>query len=345
MGEFDDRAKEVLQAVVQEFISSGDPVGSQHLTRRGEFEVSPATMRSVLADLEEMGYLEKPHTSAGRIPTDLGYRFFVDQMLQLKDPPPRERELIQAGLSHSSDVEERLSDAGRVLHQLSQHATVVLTPRPNQLVLQRMEFVRLKDGRVLAILEGQGGAVQNKLLQLDFELSKQELEHAAGYLNQLLAQGVVLDEVRGRILGEMDNERAQYDQLVAKALKLGAAATDLGAQEKVLIEGAGTFLEAPEFAEDVKRMRSLFRALDDKHKLLNLLDRVQRARQMQIFIGAESEFSSQGDVSVIASPYGRGESVLGTVGVIGPTRMDYQRVIGLVNFTAQALSRVLDKED
>lgn len=345
MGDFDERAKDVLQAVVQEFITSGDPVGSQQLTRRGEFEVSPATMRGVLADLEEMGYLEKPHTSAGRVPTDLGYRFYVDTMLQLKEPPPRERELIQAGLSHASEVEERLSDAGRVLHQLSQHATVVLTPRPNQLVLQRMEFVRLRDGRVLAILEGQGGQVQNKLLQVDFELSAAELEQAAAYLNQLLAQGVVLDDVRGRILGEMEQERSQYDQLVAKALKLGAAATDVGAQEKVLIEGAGTFLEAPEFAEDVKRMRSLFRALDDKHKLLNLLDRVQRARQMQIFIGAESEFSSQGDVSVIASPYGRGDAVLGTVGVIGPTRMDYQRVVGLVNFTASALSRVLEEED
>jgi heat-inducible transcriptional repressor len=345
MGEFDDRAKEVLQAVVQEFIQNGDPVGSQHLTRRGEFEVSPATMRSVLADLEEMGYLEKPHTSAGRVPTDLGYRFFVDSMLQLKEPPPRERELIKAGLAHSSDVEERLSDAGRVLHQLSQHATVVLTPRPNQLVLSRIEFVRLRDGRVLAILEGQGGQVENKLLQLDFEVSTQELEQSAGYLNELLAQGVVIDDVRGKILAEMENERAQYDVLVTKALKLGAAATQLGAQEKVIIEGTGTFLEAPEFAEDVKRMRNLFRALDDKHKLLNLLDRVQRARQMQIFIGAESEFSSQGDVSVIASPYGRGDTVLGTVGVIGPTRMDYQRVIGLVNFTAQALSGELDKKD
>ena len=153
-----------------------------------------------------------------------------------------------------------------------------------------------------------------------------------------------IEDARGRILNELDAERAQYDQLTTKALKLGAAATDLSAPERMLIEGTGTFLEAPEFAEDVKRMRMLFKALDEKHKLLSLLDRVQRGREMQIFIGAESEFSAQGDVSVIASPYTSGETVLGTVGVIGPTRMNYQRIIPLVNFTAQVLSKALGDE-
>jgi heat-inducible transcriptional repressor len=204
--------------------------------------------------------------------------------------------------------------------------------------------VRLREDRVLAILVGASGQVQNKLLSVDFQLSGDELVQAANFLNELFSKGVSLDDVRGRILQELESERAQYDALVQKALKLGAQATEPTQNERVLIEGQGSFLETREFAEDVRRMRALFKALDDKHKLLALLDRVQRGREMRIFIGAESEFSSQGDVTVIASPYGSKESVLGAVGVIGPTRLDYQRVIPLVDFTAQVLSRALDDE-
>jgi heat-inducible transcriptional repressor len=342
--ELDDRARDVLRAVVQEFISSGDPVGSQQLTRRGEFEVSPATMRNVLSDLESLGYLEKPHTSAGRIPTNQGYRFFVDSLLQLKSPSPADQQLIEAGLSMTSGVEERLQEAGKVLHQLSHHAGVVLIPRPSAGTLQRIEFVRLAEDRALAILVGQGGQVQNKLVMLESPVTTEELIRSTNYLNELLRSAATIEDVRSRILQELENQRTQYDEVVARALKLGAAATDVSSAERVVIEGTGSFLESPEFAEDVRRMRALFRALDEKHKLLSLLDRVQRAREMQIFIGAESEFGSQGDVTVIASPYGSEDQVLGTVGVIGPTRLDYQRVIPLVNFTARVLSRVLKSE-
>ncbi len=339
--ELDERSREVLRAVVQEFITVGDPVGSGQLTRRGDFEVSPATMRNVLAELEELGYLEKPHTSAGRVPTEQGYRFFVDTLVQLKEPSSRDRELIQAGLVQSTSVEDRLQEAGRVLHTLSHHAGVVLIPRPSAGVLQRIEFVRLRDDKVLAILVGAGGQVQNKLLPIDFPLTAEELGQAANYLSEFFRQGVPVEEVRGRILQEMEKERSQYDALTAKALKLGAAATDVSSAERVVLEGTGSFLEQREFAHDVERMRVLFRAFDEKQKLLQLLDRVQRAREMQIFIGTESEFSSQGDVTVIASPYGGADGVLGTVGVIGPTRLDYRHVIPLVHFTAQALSKVM----
>jgi heat-inducible transcriptional repressor len=342
--ELDERARDVLRAVVQEFISSGDPVGSTQLTRRAEFEVSPATMRNVLAELEELGYLEKPHTSAGRVPTDAGFRFFVDTLVQLRDPSARDQELIESGLTGHS-VEERLQDAGKVLHTLSHHAGVVLIPRPSAVTVSRIEFVRLRDDRVLAILVASSGQVQNKLLHVDHPLSSDELAAAANYLNEFFKQALTVEDVRARLLLELETERAQYDELAAQALKLGAAATDVSSNERVVIEGTGTFLEQREFAEDVKRMRTLFRALDEKHKLLSLLDRVQRSREMQIFIGAESEFSSQGDVALIASPYGAGDTVLGSVGVIGPTRMNYQRVIPLVNFTAQVLSRLLARRE
>lgn len=335
--ELGEREREVLRAVVQEYISSGDPVGSQHLTRKGEFDVSSATLRNVMSDLEALGYLEKPHTSAGRVPTDRGYRFFCDVLLKLKEPNPKEQELIRQGLHISSGTEEAFSEATKVLHSLTHHAGVVLTPRPGQIAFERIEFIRLRGDRVLAILVASSGQVQNKLVTLDFELSSEELVRAANYLNELLRKG---GDLREKIRAELETEKAQYDQLTAKALKLGAAATSLG-QERVLIEGTGSFLDEPEFA-DVERIKNLFRALEEKNKLLRLLDQVQRAREMQIFIGAESEFSSAGEVTVIASPYSAGETVLGTVGVIGPTRMNYQRVIPLVNFTAQVLSRVLD---
>ncbi len=339
--ELGEREKEVLRAVVQEYITTGGPVGSQQLTRRPGFEVSSATMRNVLADLEELGFLEKPHTSAGRVPTDQGYRFYVDTLVKLKDPTPRDRELIHAGLIQESNLEEVLGEASRILHSLTRHAGVVVTPRPDSAVFRRIEFVRLREDRVLAILVGQSGQVHNKAITVEFPITSDELLKASNYLSELLRE-VPLEEARERIRVEMDQEQALYNALTAKALKLGAAATDLPTTERVLIQGTGSFLEAPEFA-DVERMRALFKALDEKHKLLSLLDRVQRANEMQIFIGAESDFSAAGDVTVIASPYGNQEQVLGTVGVIGPTRMDYRRVIPLVNFTAQVLSRVLEK--
>ncbi len=341
--ELDERSQEVLKAVVHDFIASGEPVGSTHLARRGDFEVSPATMRNVLAELEELGYLEKPHTSAGRVPTDQGYRFFVDTLLQLREPSNRDMERIEQGLV-ASTAEERLQEAGRVLHSLSKHAGVVMIPRPSAEILHRIEFVRLRDDKVLAILVGAGGHVQNKLLRIDFAVSADELRHAAAFITGLLGESSSIEDVRGQILSLLESERAQYDQLVNQALKLGAAATDVGSTERVVIEGTGSFLEDQEFVDDVRRMRALFRALDEKHKLLALLDRVQRAREMQIFIGAESEFSSQGAVSVIAMPYERRDGMVGTVGVIGPTRMDYGRVIPLVQFTARVLSRTLDED-
>lgn len=335
-----EREREVLRAVIQEYISTGDPVGSSQLARKSEFDVSAATMRNVMADLEDLGFIEKPHTSAGRVPTDRGYRFYVDALLKLREPGPQEREMIEHGISREGSAEETFLDASKILHFITRHAGVVVTPRPSSTVFQRIEFVRLREDRVLAILVGQNGQVQNKLLTLDFPVTADELVHSSNYLNDLLRE-VAIEDVRARILTQLEQDRALYDALATKALKLGFAATDIHSSERVLIEGAGSFLESREFA-DVDRMRALFRALEEKNKLIRLLDRVQRAREMQIFIGAESEFSSAGEVSVIASPYGTQEQTLGTVGVIGPTRMNYQRVIPLVKLTAQVLSRVLE---
>src|SRR5215831_8020539 len=334
-----DRARDVLHAIIREYISTGGPVGSQQLARTSGFKVSSATLRNVMADLEELGYLEKPHTSAGRVPTDRAYRFYVDTLIRLRDPNPRDRDLIQRGIGSGAPLEDALQGAGRILHFLTRHAGVVVTPRPTSGTFHRIEFVRLREGRVLAILVDQAGQVHNRPVALDFEMSQEELVRASNYLSELLER-LPLEQVRGRIEQELAQDQAAYDQLVAKALKLGLLATGLPPTEKVFIEGTGSFLEAPEFA-DIERMKALFRTLEEKTRLVALLDRVQRAREMQIFIGHESDLSPGGDVSLVATPYGPADRSLGTVGIIGPTRMNYQRVIPLVQFTAQVLSSAL----
>jgi heat-inducible transcriptional repressor len=334
-----DRARDVLHAIIREYISTGGPVGSQQLARTSGFEVSSATLRNVMADLEELGYLEKPHTSAGRVPTDRAYRFYVDTLIRLRDPNPRDRDLIQRGITSGAPLEDALQGAGRILHFLTRHAGVVVTPRPTSGTFHRIEFVRLREGRLLAILVDQDGQVHNRPVALDFEMSQEELVRASNYLSELLER-LPLEQVHGRIEQELAQDQAAYDQLVAKALKLGLLATGVPPTEKVFIEGTGSFLEAPEFA-DIDRMKALFRTLEEKTRLMALLERVQRAREMQIFIGHESDLSPGGDVSLVATPYGPADRSLGTVGVIGPTRMNYQRVIPLVQFTAQVLSSAL----
>ncbi len=338
-----DREREVLRAIVQEYVATGDPVGSQQLVRRAEFDVSSATLRNVMADLEALGYLEKPHTSAGRVPTDIGYRFYIDTLIKLGTPTELERVQIEQGIARESDVEGTVAEASRVLHSLTQHAGVVLKPKVSGLKLKRIDFLRLREDRLLAVLVGENGQVQNRAIAIAFEISPEELVRASNYLSELL-QLLPVEQVQQRLLSERDQERAQVDRLTTRALEMGMAATEPQRQSlavlPVIIEGTGALLSSPDFA-DVERVRALFRSLDEKSKLLELLDRVQRAGELQIFIGAESEFSSAGEVSVIASPYGTEDRVFGAVGVIGPTRMNYQRVIPLVKFTAQVLSKVL----
>ena len=333
----DERQREVLRAIVQEYIVTGGPIGSSQLAKRAEFDVSSATMRNVMADLEELGFLEKPHTSAGRVPTDRGYRFFVDTMMRVREPPPRDRELIQQNLVVSPGIDETLEEASKVLHFITRHAGVVVT-RPSATIFARIDLVKLRDNRVLAVLVTTNGQVLNKVFTVDFSVTSEELVRAGNYLNELLGNAP-LEEIRARIQAELERERTLYDELVRKALALAQAATDIPKSERLLIEGTGSFLDAPEFS-DVEKARALFKALEEKTKLLDLLDRVQRAKEMLIFIGSESDFSAAPEVSVIASPYAGQGGVLGAVGVIGPTRMNYQRVIPLVNFTAQVLSRV-----
>ncbi|HVI96321.1 MAG TPA: heat-inducible transcriptional repressor HrcA [Anaeromyxobacter sp.] len=344
-GELDKREREVLRALVSDYIQTGEPVASQPLLARHELECSPATIRSVMADLEELGFLEKPHASSGRIPTERGYRLYVDSLLKVRPPSPQDRDRIERLAHAASDVGQLLEGTADLLHALSHHAGVVTTPRPKSDPVRQIEFVRLRENRVLAVFVSEAGIVTNKLVQLEFPMEPSDLERAANYLNEKLhgaSHGATdLGALRDRILEDMRADQSALHDLLQKALTL--AEQTFGAapgEERVLVDGEESFLDAPEFA-NVRKARALLRAFAEKDKILRVLDRVLGAQEVQIFIGAESEFAAVPDVSVIAAPYGRGDHVLGTLAVVGPTRMNYARVIPLVDLTARQLSRAL----
>jgi heat-inducible transcriptional repressor len=294
-----------------------------------------------MSDLEALGFLEKPHASSGRVPTPQGYRLYVDALLKVRPPHAADREQIEKVAQGAPGVDTLLEGTARVLHSLSHHAGVVTTPAPNSDPIRHIEFVRLRENRVIVVFVSEAGLVTNKLVQLDAALEPGELERAANYLNEKLRQGPLLT-LRERILAEMREDQSELQGLVAKALVLAEQSFGAAAQSRgeVLVDGEETFLDAPEFA-DVAKARALLRAFAEKDRILRVLDRVLRAREVQIFIGAESDLAAVPDVSVVAAPYGRGGQVLGTLAVIGPTRMNYARVIPLVDLTAREISRAL----
>jgi len=344
-GELDRREREILRALVHDHIETGEPVASRPLLARHDLDCSPATVRSVMADLEALGFLEKPHASSGRIPTARGYRLYVDALLKVRPPSSQDRGRIERLAQEASGVGALLEGTADLLHSLSHHAGVVTTPRPKADPVRHLEFVRLRENRVLAVFVSGAGLVTNKLVQLEFALGSSELERAAAYLNEklLATQGGAPDlaELRERILADMREDQSALSGLLQNALALAEQTFSAGpAPERVLAHGEESFLDAPEFA-DVQKARALLKAFAEKDRILRVLDRVLTAHEVQIFIGAESEFAAVPDVSVVAAPYGRGDKVLGTLAVVGPTRMNYARVIPLVDLTARQVSRAL----
>lgn len=341
MEELDLRQRDILRLIVQEHISTGEPVGSTSIAGR-DLPVSSATVRSVMADLEELGFLEKPHTSAGRVPTDRGYRYYVDTLVQVRTPTRPERELIERSLPQSRDADEVLRETTRLLSSLSHHAAVVTLPSLEKVPIERLELVPLKDSRVLAILVARSGVVRNLLL-VDLLLAASELENVEGLLNELV-RDASLDQARERLAAELAQHKSEYETLEKQALELGVKVVEAAGAGgfQVHIQGRESFFEAPEFA-DVRRMRELFAALEEKSKLLDVLDRTLSAKELKIFIGADTEFSARTGASVIAAPYATGTGVIGSVGIIGPTRMNYSRAIALVDYTARIVSQLLDR--
>jgi heat-inducible transcriptional repressor len=334
----DERSRRVLGAIVRDYIHSGEPVGSHAVARRPDVDVSSATVRAVMADLEEMGYLEKPHTSAGRVPTPRGYRYYVDTLLRVKPPLPEEREQIERRAHEATQLDSLMTNASRVLHSLTRHAGVIAAPRPQSERLSRIEFLQLREGRVLAVLVSRSGAVRNRLLSLQGSARAADLERSAGYLNSLI-DGLTLSEAQARVRLELDRDRNQLSELQARALALGAQAVQLEAAA-LHIEGQASLLD--DKALDLAKIRALFRALEEKQRLIEVLDRTLEAEELRIYIGAESGIIEP-DLAIVAAPYRLKGEVVGALGVIGPTRMDYARVVPLVELTAKAVGMTLDE--
>jgi len=340
--ELSERSKQILEAIIEDYIVTAEPVGSRTVTRRHGLSLSPATVRNVMADLEEMGYLVAPHTSAGRVPTDKAYRFYVDSLLQVNRIGRASQQAIQDRYSLTGrDVGAVLKQTSRMLSSMSHYLGIVLAPQFNTNIFRQIEFVKLGGKRLLAILVAQNGTVQNKIVETEDELGSADLVRMANYLNELL-EGLTISQVKQRILAEMQNDKTRYDKLLARALELSEQ-TLAGVSSEVFIEGQSNIFEQPEFA-DAARMKEIFRAFEEKSQLVTLLDRSLAAEGIQIFIGAETHLSQMEGMSLVTSTYMTGKHTLGVLGVIGPTRMGYAKVIPIVDYTAQLVSKLLEQE-
>jgi heat-inducible transcriptional repressor len=337
-----DRGKLILEAIIEDYIDTAEPIGSRSISRKHPLSLSSATVRNVMSDLEEMGFLTSPHTSAGRIPTEKAYRFYVNSLLQVKNVSCAERDDIRRHCKMAGkDIGDVLKETSRMLSATSHYMGIVIAPRFAANVFQQIEFVKLGSRRVLAILVSRNGAVQNKIIETDEELGGEDLIRMANYLNELL-QGLTIAQVRSRLMEELCSEKTRYDNLMAQALKMSGKAVE-AEETPVFIEGQANILDQPEFA-DATRMKDIFLAFEKKTRLLELLDRSMAAEGVQIFIGSESHLNHIPGMSLITSTYMTGKNTLGVLGVIGPTRMGYAKVIPIVDYTAKLVTRLLDME-
>ena len=337
--ELSDRARAIFRQIVDSYLASGAPVGSRTLSKGGGLGLSPASIRNVMQDLEELGLLAAPHTSAGRLPTELGLRMFVDGMMQAAEPSDDERAALEAGLAPGASLEEALSRTTAALSGLSHCAGLVLVPS-REMIIRQLSFVPLSPQRALVVLVGADGSVENRLLDLPAGVLPASLEAAANYITTRLA-GLTLAEAMQRLEGEIARDRATLDALTQAAVAAGLAAwsSDATARPVLIVRGQANLVEGE---VDIERVRQLLDDLEDKAELIRLLERARGADATRIFIGAESRLFSLSGSSVIAAPYRGGDGrVIGVVGVIGPTRLNYARVIPMVDYTARTLSRLV----
>ena len=336
----DPRAQHLLKTLVERYVAEGQPVGSRVLSRHSGLDLSPATIRNVMADLEEMGLIASPHTSAGRVPTPRGYRFFVDSLMVVKPLEDDEIHRLEGELSVDRP-QQLVNAAASLLSQLTQFAGVVATPKRREAVFRHLEFLRLSERRVLLIIVTPDGDVQNRILHTDRAYSPAQLTEATNFFNQNFA-GQSLASIRERMADELRELRDDIAGLMKAAVDAGEGALAEG--EALVVTGERNLLNAGDLASNMQRLRRLFDLFEQKTSLLHLLDVSQRAQGVQIYIGGESGLVPLDDCSVVTASYEANGQVIGTLGVIGPTRMAYARVIPIVDVTAKLLSNALSRE-
>ncbi|HEY8069984.1 MAG TPA: heat-inducible transcriptional repressor HrcA [Burkholderiales bacterium] len=336
----DKRAQILLKTLIERYIAEGQPIGSRTLSRYAGLDLSPATIRNVMSDLEELGLIASPHTSAGRVPTPLGYRFFVDSLLVVKQLGSGELHQLEDQL-HPDNPQRVIQAASQLLSQLTSFAGIVMTPRRRALTFRQIEFLRLSEKRILLIVVTPAGDVQNRILFTERDYTPSELISAANYINQNYS-GHSFEDIHQRLHDELREIRQDLTSLMSVALEASNRAVS-ESDEQYVISGERNLLAVHDLSQDMSRMRQLFELFEHKTSLVQILDLSLRGEGVQIFIGGESGVSAPDEVSVVTSPYKVGGEVVGTVGVIGPTRMAYDRVVPIVDVTAKLLSSALSQ--
>ena len=334
----DARAQALLKTLIERYIAEGQPVGSRTLSKYSGLELSPATIRNVMSDLEEMGFIASPHTSAGRIPTPRGYRLFVDSLLTVKPLAHQEISDIKDAF-HPDQPQRILSHASQLLSALTHFAGVVVAPRRQQPSIRQIEFLNLSEKRILLIIVTSGGEVQNRILFTQRNYSPSELVEAANYLNQNCI-GLDFEQIRRRLRDELHQLRSDISELMTAAVEVGNQAI-ADASSQYVISGERNLLEVQDLSSNMTRLRRLFDLFEQRTSLAQLLEISSKAEGVQVFIGGESGIDTLDECSVVTAPYVAEGEVIGTIGVIGPTRMAYERVIPIVDITAKLLSSVL----
>jgi len=342
VGELNQRSRDIFRHVVDAYVETGEPIGSRTLSRRLGMALSPATIRNVMADLEEIGLLYAPHTSAGRLPTDLGLRLYVHGLLEIGGLTKEERDSIDGRCAATGrSLPEVLEEATTMLSGLARCAGLVVAPQTDR-PLKHIEFVHLGPGRALVVMVTEGGLVENRIIDVPIGMPASSLVEASNYLTARLV-GRTVDEARADVVGELESQRAELDALTSRVVSAGLATWAGGTKGGALIvRGQANLLDDVTALGDLERIRALFAALEAKEALLRLLEAAENAQGVQIFVGAESELFGLTGCSMVIAPYRDGRHrTVGAIGVIGPTRIDYARIIPTVDYTAKVIGRMI----
>jgi len=345
LAQLNERSREIFRQIVESYLATGEPVGSRNLSRILPMTLSPASVRNVMSDLEQLGLVYAPHTSAGRLPTEIGLRFFVDALMQIGDLTERDRKAIEAqvaGAGQAKSLEAVLTEASGLLSGLSRAAGVVLTAKSNQR-LKHVEFVRLEPERALVVLVAEDGQVENRVLNIPVGLPTSALVEAGNYLNARI-RGRTLAEVKAEIEQRLKEGQAELDQLTQKIVAAGLASWSGGEtdERKLIVRGQAHLLEDLKAVADLERVRLLFDDLETRRDVIDLLGRAEQAEGVRIFIGSENKLFSLSGSSTIVAPYHDASGhIVGVLGVIGPTRLNYARIVPMVDYTAKVVSKLL----
>jgi len=337
-----ERNVKILQAVLKHFISTAEPVGSRTISKKYLRDLSPATIRNAMSDLEDSGFLKQPHPSAGRVPTDRAYRFYVDNLCKIPKPSHRDSEAIKKKLeSNRTEAMETILQSSKVLSDLSNQASIILLPKFANITFKRIELIKTGAFQVLVVFISKSGVVQNKLINLKDDLTQDKLDSISRYLNDQF-NNLTLREVRKKIVSTMKREKRIYNNLLKKAMELiQKAFIEDEIEGDFYIAGTTNIFDKPEFSDDLKKMKGILSAFEEKSKLMYILDQCLKEEGTSIIIGSENRIHEMQDCSLVTHTYKYGANVLGTVGIFGPKRMEYPKIISLVDYTANILSNKL----